>query len=496
MSYLKLQEKYREIGDLEHALAILDWDEAVMMSSGGGAIRANSLATLSAHVHRIKSDPDNAALLDEASGDNSLNEWQRANLEQMQREWVIARAVPEDLIVALSKASSSCEQNWRSLRAENDWKAIEPLLREVLKLTREKADHLSEAQGISAYDALIDLYQPGLGQASIDPVFEDLADFLPGFIEKVMGGQVAPLAMPEKISEEKQKNLALTLMQKIGFAFENGRLDTSHHPFCGGVPDDTRITTRYNEDNFLDSLMAVLHETGHALYEQGLPEPWRGQPVGAALGMAMHESQSLLMEMQVCRGKEFIHFAAPHIRKELAGGDLESAAFSAENLHAHSIRVSRGLIRVEADELTYPLHVILRYELEKQLLSGTLEVSDLPEAWDAKMRGYLGLSTLGNDKDGCMQDVHWYAGLVGYFPTYSLGAITAAQIFASAVKDNMDILPGIGRGDFKPLLGWLRQNVHGKGRLLSADQLLNDITGSSLSTRAFKQHIQNRYVHD
>ncbi len=493
MSYQQLQHKYQEIGDLEHALSVLGWDEAVMMSSGGGTTRANSLATLSAHVHRIKSDPDNAALLEAASGDNSLNEWQRANLEQMQRDWIIAQAVPEDLVVALSKASSTCEQNWRALRAQNNWKAIEPLLREVLKLTKEQADCLSEARGVSAYDALIDLYQPGLGQASIDPVFDDLASFLPEFVDTVIEKQRLPLPMPEKISAEKQKNLAVTLMQKIGFAFERGRLDTSHHPFCGGVPDDTRITTRYNEDNFLDSLMAVLHETGHALYEQGLPARWRGQPVGAALGMAIHESQSLLMEMQVCRGKEFIKFAAPYIREELADRNADSLAFSADNLHAHSILVRRGLIRVDADELTYPLHVILRYELEKDLLSGTLEVSDLPEAWDAKMRQYLGISTLGNDADGCMQDVHWYAGLVGYFPTYSLGAITAAQIFATAVKDNVDILPGISQGDFKPLLTWLRQNVHEKGRLLSADQLLNDVTGASLSTRDFKQHLTNRY---
>jgi len=494
VSYQKLEDKYREISDLEHALAMLSWDGAVMMSSGGGVTRANSLATLSAYVHRIKSDPGNAALLDEAFGDNSLDEWQRANLDQMQREWVIARAVPEDLVVALSKATSKCEQNWRSRRRENDWEAVEPLLGEVLKLTREKANCLSEALGVSAYDALIDLYQPGLGQASIDPIFEDLSEFLPGFIDKVVDKQLLPLAMPEKIGEKSQNNLALLLMRKIGFDFDHGRLDTSHHPFCGGVPDDTRITTRYNEDNFLDSLMAVLHETGHALYEQGLPERWRGQPVGAALGMAMHESQSLLMEMQVCRGKEFINFAAPYIRKELAGGDLTSEAFSAENLHANSIRVSRGLIRVYADELTYPLHVVLRYELEKGLLSGDLEVSNLPEAWDAKMRKYLGISTLGNDRDGCMQDVHWYAGLVGYFPTYSLGALTAAQIFASAVKDNVEIMPGIEQGNFEPLLGWLRQNVHGKGRLLSADQLLNDITGSSLGTQAFKQHLQTRYL--
>ncbi|MBV1906667.1 MAG: carboxypeptidase M32 [Pseudomonadales bacterium] len=494
MSYQRLHDKYREIGDLEHAQAILGWDEAVLMSPMGCTSRANSLATLSALVHRYKTASENEVLLKSAFKEKFLTEWQQANLLHIERSCRIASAVPEDLVVALSKACSECEQLWRVKRAENDWQGIYPSLTEVIQLTREKANYLADAAGMSAYDALIDLYQPGMGQAKIDPIFAELANFLPTLVDTVLEGQCAPLPFEKKIGKEKQKALALTLMRRIGFAFDRGRLDTSHHPFCGGVPDDTRITTRYNEAKFLESLMGVLHETGHALYEQGLPSDWRGQPVGEALGMAIHESQSLLMEMQVCRSREFMDFAAPIIRHELGIQEADSTIFGADNLYAHSIKVERSLIRVDADEMTYPLHVILRYEIEKQLLSGELEVKHLPELWSEKMTRYLGLSTLGNDGDGCMQDVHWYAGLIGYFPTYSLGAISAAQIFACAVKEDTHLLSDVGQGDFQPLLTWLGKHVHSKGSLVSADQLMKAVTGETLNTTAFKQHLQARYL--
>ena len=494
MSYQQLHDMYAEIGDLEHAEAMLSWDEAVMMPAGGGERRANSLATLAAQVHRRKSDPRTEAMLTEALADQSLDQWQSANLREMKRSWQAAVAVPESLVIALSKARSICEQSWRIKRAENDWKAMCPLLDEVLRLTREKAACLAQSSGDSLYDVLIDQYQPGVNQEQIDPIFEDLRDYLPGFLTRVLETQQVPLPINLQVAEHRQKSLALALMGKIGFAFERGRLDTSHHPFCGGDPDDTRITTRYNEANFLDSMMAVLHETGHALYEQGLPNAWRGQPVGQALGMAMHESQSLLMEMQVCRGDAFMEFAAPIIQQELGVKKSDLGVFSAPNLLIHSTGVERGYIRVDADEVTYPLHVILRYELEKALVSGDLKVAELPAAWNEKMTAYLGLSTQGNDKDGCMQDVHWYAGLFGYFQTYSLGAVAAAQIYASAVKQDIQIVPGIRCGNFRPLLGWLRKNIHGMGRLVLGMELLESITGMELNTSAFRAHLETRYL--
>ena len=237
-------------------------------------------------------------------------------------------------------------------------------------------------------------------------------------------------------------------------------------------------------------MFAVLHETGHAMYEQGLPVDWRRQPVGGSGGMALHESQSLFMEMQVCRSLDFLRFAAPIVRESLGGGAVDPA-WSAENLHLAATRVSRGFIRVDADEVTYPLHVILRYELEQGLIDGTLRVADLPDSWDAKMSEYFGLSTAGNDRDGCMQDVHWFAGLIGYFPTYTLGALTAAQLFAAARAAGA--ADGIGEGDFRALVDWLRSHVHGHARAKTTMQILREATGAPLGTDAFLGHLERRY---
>ena len=251
----------------------------------------------------------------------------------------------------------------------------------------------------------------------------------------------------------------------------------SHHPFCGGEPDDTRITTRYNEGDFLESLFAVLHETGHALYQQGLPKAWRGQPVGDAGGMALHESQSLTMEMQVSRSAAFLEFAAPIVQRSLLGAPTRAAQWQPENLVALATRVRRGFIRVDADELTYPQHVILRYELETALLDGRLEVADLPDAWDEKMSAGLGLSTAGDFANGCMQDVHWFAGLIGYFPTYTLGAVIAAQLYRAAREQVAGLEDAIRAGDFPVLVDWLRDRVHRRGRLLPSMALVAEATG-------------------
>jgi len=242
-------------------------------------------------------------------------------------------------------------------------------------------------------------------------------------------------------------------------------------------------------------MMAVLHETGHALYEQGLPADWRHQPVGSALGMSVHESQSLLVEMQVARSRAFMAFAAPIIRKQF-DVDGDDPAWSTENLHQHAIRVERGYIRVEADEVTYPLHVILRFELEQALIAGDLVVGDIPDAWDESMTRYLGLSTRDNLKDGCMQDIHWFSGSFGYFPTYSLGALTAAQLFAAASRADPELEQEIAAGKFRSLVEWLRQEIHGRGRLLSAEDLLVEVTGERLDARFFKAHLERRYLAD
>ena len=492
--YRGLEERFRTIGDLRHAEAMLSWDEAVMMPSGGGKVRADALAALAGTVHSLEAAPDIPELAEAALASES-DPWRRANLQQMSRVSRRARALPEDLVMALTRASAACEQSWRTARGANDFEAVAPRLEEVLALTRERAHTLAEAagDGTAPYDALLDEYEPNLTRAAIDPIFAELREVLPGLIDRACARQVQVEAPTGPFPIEAQASLGRTLMRHMGFDFERGRLDVSHHPFCGGEPDDVRITTRCDEDDFLKSMFAVLHETGHALYEQGLPTAWRGQPVGAAGGMALHESQSLLMEMQVCRSAPFLAFAAPILR-EAFGADETDPLWSAGNLARLATRVERSLIRVDADEATYPLHIILRYEMETTLLDGSLAVADIPDAWDEKMHAYLGRSTAGNFTDGCMQDVHWFAGLIGYFPTYTLGAVTAAQLWRAAKRALPGVEEAIGDGDFAPLLGWLRENVHSQGRVVSGGELIARATGEPLGTSAFLGHLRGRYL--
>ncbi|UCC14945.1 MAG: carboxypeptidase M32 [Gammaproteobacteria bacterium] len=496
--YEALENSFRDISHLLHVSAVLYWDEATMMPLGGGSARANAMAALAGILHERITAPEIGDLLDQArSSADDLGVWERANLHQMERTWSQNTALPHELVKAIQLAATTCEQTWRACRPSEDWTTVLPKLESLFKLQREVAEYMGEQQGLAPYDALLDSYEEGLRANFVDETFADLKAFLPGFLEKVLERQAQkpPLPLPGPFPLNQQEQLGLKLVQTLGFDFEHGRLDVSHHPFCGGVPDDTRITTRYTEDDFLHALMGSLHETGHALYQQGLPAQWREQPVGEALGMAIHESQSLLMEMQVCRGRSFLNYAAGAVR-EAFGASADDPVWSGENLHRHYTRVERGYIRVDADEVTYPLHIILRYEIEKQLFSGQLELRDLPDAWDEGMKSLLGLSTAGNLKDGVMQDVHWFGGLFGYFPSYTLGAITAAQLFATARREIDGLSDSIERGDFTPLVGWLRSHVHGQGRLMNADVLVRNVTGEPLTTAAFKSHLQARYLPD
>ena len=279
-------------------------------------------------------------------------------------------------------------------------------------------------------------------------------------------------------------------MQAIGFDFNHGRLDVSHHPFCSGDPEDVRLTTRYSEKEFVTAAMGTCHETGHARYEQGLPKQWLRQPVGRANSMATHESQSLLIEMQACRSPEFMNFLSPLVKRIFA----EQEAFNRDNLHHLYTTVKRDLIRVDADEVTYPLHVILRYEIEKELIEGGLKVADLPNAWNEKMEHYFEHNTDGNYKDGVMQDVHWPAGLFGYFPAYTLGSLTAAQLFNSAKKANPQIPTQLAQGNFSALFDWLGKNVHSKASSVNYDQLMQEACGESLNVDYFLNHVKARYL--
>jgi carboxypeptidase Taq len=312
-------------------------------------------------------------------------------------------------------------------------------------------------------------------------------------IEAQRGQQVIVPQGPFPVAA--QRALGQALMQAIGFDVSRGRLDVSHHPFCGGAPSDVRITTRYDEQSFTQSLLGVLHETGHAKYEQGLPRRWAGQPVGSARGMSMHESQSLLSEMQVSRGLPFLRFLAPQLQRAFPEAfQREPRAFSADNLYRLFTRVQRSKIRVDADEVTYPCHILLRYDLERALIDGRMRVEDLPEAWDAGMRELLQVPTGSDHRDGCMQDVHWPSGAFGYFPTYTLGAMTAAQLYACARRELPGLEAQIEAGRFENLNTFLRERIWSQGSLLGARELLQKASGEALDPRYFAAHLRARYL--
>jgi len=493
-AYTELEARFRRLGAVEEAIAVLHWDAAAMMPPSGGAARSEQLAILRGIAHQLLAAPEIGDLLAAAEPDAAeLGPWQHANLREMRRRWRHAEAVPADLVEALSRARSASEAVWRMARPADDFAMALPGLKRVLELTREVALVKAEALATSPYEALLDQYEPDGSTVLIDRLFDEITGFLPGLLDAALarqGARPASLEPRGPFPIALQRRAALTLMERIGFDFLHGRLDESAHPFCGGTPDDVRLTTRYDENDFTKALMGTLHETGHALYNRGLPAEWRLQPVGDWRGMAVHESQSLFLEMQVCRNRAFADFAAPLLR-EIFGGAGE--VWGADAFYRRQVRVRPGPIRVDADEITYPAHVILRYRLERAMLAGDLAPSDLPGAWSEGLQQLIGV-TPRSDREGCLQDIHWYDGAWGYFPTYTLGALIAAQLFAAAQRALPDLTDQIGRGEFGPLFDWLRTHIHGKGSLLSTADLVAEASGKPLGTAAFERHLRRRYL--
>jgi carboxypeptidase Taq len=495
--YQKLEKTFARLSHLGHLGAMAGWDRSVMMPDGGSQARADAMAELSVIATEILQNPQLDELFQTAESEiASLDPWQKANFQEMKRSWLQATAVKIDLVEAKSLAGAKCEQAWRKLRGENNWTELKPLLEEVINLTREESKQRAQATGLDPYDALMDQYEPGLRRKSLGPLFARLKKDLPSFVEKIVERQKSETIVtstgPFPIA--KQRELGVEMMAKVGFDFQHGRLDVSHHPFCGGVPSDVRLTTRYQEGDFTTSFMGVMHETGHARYEQGLPRKWGSQPVGCARGMGLHESQSLLFEMQIGRSQEFLDFAAPLMKKHLQSPTVNEEFWQSDNLYKLYTRVQPSYIRVDADEATYPLHVVLRYEIECALIDGSLKVADLPDAWDEKMQTLLGLSTKGNFKNGCMQDIHWMDGAIGYFPTYTLGAMNAAQIFAKIQKDIPPVKDQIRAGNFAQISEWLNAKIWAKGSSMSIDELMTSATGESLNSEYFLNYLNKKYL--
>lgn len=476
---------------LGHLQAIAQWDQAANMPANGNEARSLALAEMDGLLHQLATDPALAGLLDAAAAE-PLDDTQLANLREIRRAWRSANALPQALVEAKSLANNRCEHAWRSQRPANDWAGFLPNLREVLAIARQEAEALSQSSGLSKYDALLDHYEPGMRSADVERAFAPLRQWLPGLIRDVTAKQasenvIAPVG-PFPIAA--QKALGLDAMRLMGFDFSAGRLDESTHPFCGGVPEDVRMTTRYREDDFLPALMGVIHETGHGRYEQGLPRELLGQPIAQARSMGIHESQSLSFEMQLGSHPAFAGLLAPLLVKHFG----DQPAFEPGNLHRLLTRVKPGLIRVDADEVTYPAHILLRFDIERALVEGDAQVEDIPALWDTKMAELLGIDTRGNFKDGPMQDVHWPAGLFGYFPCYTLGAMYAAQWFAAMRSARPQLDAQIAAGELGGVFDWLASQVWQAGSRYETPDLVHRASGEALNPAHFEAHLRQRYL--
>ncbi len=490
-AYTKLKEIFKDASLSSDIAGILHWDMSTMMPSNSRDQRAEQLAYLSKLSHDKISSNEVRDLILEAKSEE-LNQNETYNLREIEREHKLTSSVPSDLIQKISRTSAKCEGEWQDARKNSNFNLIKNSLGELIKLTKEEADILGKEFNLSPYEALVNKFEPGSSTKLIANVFDDLQQFLTPLIDNIIDKQRSQNILPiqYKISENQQKVIAEHIMKIIGFDFKRGRLDKSVHPFCGGSTNDVRITTRYNEDNPFSSLDGVMHETGHALYELNLPEKWTHQPVGKSRGMAMHESQSLLIEMQITRSLAFKTFLSKLLKDKF---NIIDKSFGANNLYLLGTRVEKSFIRVESDEVTYPLHIILRFNLERKIFNNEIEVNDIPEAWNDEYKKLFD-KKVEKDTDGCLQDVHWYAGLFGYFPTYSLGALTAAQ-FASQLRIDLPKLDlNIEKGKFDDLVNWLKTNIHEKASFFSTNEVLEQVTKSSLNAKYFKNYINNRYL--
>ncbi|MBY0261872.1 MAG: carboxypeptidase M32, partial [Phycisphaerales bacterium] len=468
-AYQQLCQRLRAVKLIESVSSLVSWDQETYMPERAADFRSDQMSELSAIAHERATDPRIGELIAACESDPQLKDPSSphaANLREIRRDYDLAVKIPTDLVAELAKVGSQAQEAWKHAREASDFKAFQPWLERMMDLTRRKAQCLKTDATPELYDALLNQYEPGARASEIDAVFRPLADRLSVLIKTIGASTHAPTDAPLKIAFDtaKQHEFGQLVLKAMGFDFAAGRLDTTTHPFCSGMaPGDTRLTTRYRESHWTDALYSTMHEGGHGLYEQGLPKLAAGSLVGTpltdAISLGIHESQSRMWENFVGRSREFWRWLTP-IAKQHAPALTQ---FSEDHLYAACNLVKPSLIRVEADEATYNLHVMIRFELERALIAGDLPVKDLPGEWNARYKRYLGVN-VPDDRRGCLQDVHWSFGLIGYFPTYTLGNLYAAQFWEKIATDIPDLTTRMTRGDFAPLKAWLNKNIHDHGK--------------------------------
>jgi carboxypeptidase Taq len=487
--YQELLTALREAAVLATVAETLGWDQETMMPERAAPFRAEESALLSRLVHERLTNPRLAELLAGCEADRSLtaDPDASANLREIRRDLDRAAKLPSSLVAEISETASLAMEAWKAARSRSDFAEFLPWLTKQVELHRRKAECYGAPAGGELYDALLQDFEPETTSAEVERVFGPLRDALRPLVDAVASSGRSPGRAPASVPVERQQAFNRSLLERIGFDLRAGRLDVSAHPFSAGLgPGDTRLTSRYRDDGFLDAVGSTMHEAGHGLYEQGLPKEERfGQPLAEAASLAIHESQSRLWENHVGRSRAFWNWAMADARRT-CGAALES--LGPEDLYRAMNRVAPHPIRVESDEVTYHMHVMLRFDLERAMIRGELAPRDLPGAWNERMRTDLGLA-IENDARGCLQDVHWSAALIGYFPTYTLGSLYAAQFFEAARAAIGDLDQRLGRGDFSALLEWLRREVHAHGRRWPAAELCRRVTGEPLSHGPLIRHL-------
>jgi carboxypeptidase Taq len=489
----ELYDLTKEISTLSSCTAVLDWDERTYMPSRGSENRSNQVALLAGMAHEKLTSPRIGELINELlnnglkPGDDSID---AANLREIKRAYDRAVKVPRSLVEELSKTITLAQRGWQEAREKSDFSAFKPWFEKIVKLKRQEAEAIGYKG--SPYNAMLEDFEPGADMAKIAAVFAGLRDELVDLIGRIKSSGKEPDTgiITRDYPVERQEQFGLEASKIIGFDFESGRLDKTVHPFCTGFgPGDVRITTRYNKNHFPVAFFGILHESGHGIYEQGLPHEHYGTPCGESVSLGIHESQSRMWENMVGRSKPFWQHFFPKAQKVFPEA-LKKVTMDKFHFAVNDVRPS--FIRVEADEATYNLHILLRFELESAFFNGDLNVDDVPAAWNEKFDEYLGVKP-PDDARGCLQDVHWSAGLIGYFPTYTLGNLYAAQFFAQAKDDIGDLDSEFAKGDFSHLLGWLRKNIHSHGQRYRAEDLVKLVTGQPLSHKPLMEYLNAKF---
>ncbi len=498
----KLTERLREVTYLGTAIAVLQWDQEVTMPKKGADARAHTISLLAGLVHnkfleidhdgllsglKKKLDPSTRAKHGTGHSARKLSPAEATIVRETWRSFSRERKLPETFVKEMAELASKSQSVWAEAREENNFAKFAPYLERMVEKKREEAK-LIGFEG-SPYDALLDSYEPGMTASEVERIFTDLKAFLVPFLARIKKARQPQQMKSAQVPIEKQVGLSKKIATAMGYDFDAGRIDVSAHPFTTSFhPHDVRITTRYNPKNILESIFPTMHEGGHALYEQGLPHEHFGTPLADATSLGIHESQSRLWENMVGKSLPFWKHWYPKLQKEFPG------VFTAPLAHFYASvnTVKPTLIRVEADEVTYNLHIIIRFELEKALLEGTIEVKDLPKLWSDRYKEYLGI-TPKSDKEGVLQDVHWSTGYIGYFPTYTLGNLYSAQFWNTAKREIPDLEKKIAKGDLQTLREWLRTQIHGHGKSYTAEELAQRITGEKLNPDHFSNYLKEKY---